>query len=356
VDEIDQMPVVVIGASAGGVNALSRLVGALPAALDAAVFIVLHIPAHGRSELAAILQRSSRLPVATAEDGEPVAPGCIRVAPADRHLVLEAGHVRLTRGPRECRARPAVDVLFRSAAAAYGARVIGVILSGTLDDGTAGLWSVKDQGGVALVQDPTTAEHRGMPESACRFIEVDAILEPALLGAEIARLVGRMEAVAPGRVDEQIRIETRIALQRGIERGDVARLGRASSYSCPECHRPLVRIEEGRIDRFRCHNGHAFSPSTLLIDANAAIDRGIWDAIRTVEEREPLLREMADAADEMKDSDAARQYRQQADGTPQRVQALRELVLDHRFLGPAIGDERSSPPLIGIEPSAPRPA
>ena len=329
------LPVVVLGASAGGVQALSQLVAALPAGLAAAVFVVLHIPAHARSELAAVLQRVSRLPVACATDGEAIEPGRIRVAPPDRHLVIEPGHVRLTRGPRECRARPAVDVLFRSAAAAYGPHVIGAVLSGSLDDGTAGLWAVKDRGGVALAQDPQTAEHRSMPDSASRLVAVDAVLDPGRLGEEIARRVATMEPKVAGPAHERLLIETAIALNGGGSRDDVARLGTASDYTCPECHRVLVRIEEGRLVRFRCHNGHAFSPSTLLADINASIDRGIWDAVRALEERGLLLRDLTGMAEQAGHADAAARCREQALGTGPRVQALRELVLDHRFLGPA---------------------
>ena len=329
-------PIVAIGASAGGVAALTELVSALPADLAAAVFIVLHLPPHSRSELPAILQRVTRLPVAAASDGEPIVAGRIRVAPPDRHLVLESGHVRLTRSPRECRARPAVDVLFRSAAMAHGSHVIGVVLSGVLDDGTAGLWAVKDRGGFALVQDPETAEHPSMPDSARRLVAVDAVLAPARLGTEIGRLVASMKPAANMPADERLQIETDIALRGGARRGGVARLGPSSDYSCPECHRGLVRIQEGRIVRFRCHNGHAFSLETLLVDINASIDRGIWDAVGAVEERESLLRELADAAAQSGRDDVAGRYRAQADDTDRRVRALRDLVLDHRFLGPAV--------------------
>jgi two-component system, chemotaxis family, protein-glutamate methylesterase/glutaminase len=327
------LPIVVLGASAGGVQALTRLVATLPADLLAAVFVVLHIPAHSRSELAAVLQRVSRLPVAPATDGEAIEPGRIRVAPPDRHLVLERGYMRLTRGPRECRARPAVDVLFRSAAAAYGPQVIAAVLSGALDDGTAGLWAVKDRGGVAFVQDPDTAEHPSMPEHASRFVDVDAILDPARLGEEIARRVAAMEPKTAGPLEERLLIETAIALNGGGTRDEVARLGTASDYTCPECHRVLVRIEEGRMVRFRCHNGHAFSLNTLLAEINASIDRGIWDAVRALEERGLLLSDLTGAAEQAGQADVAARCREQAQGTEPRVRALRDLVLDHRFLG-----------------------
>ena len=224
-------------------------------------------------------------------------------------------------------------MLFRSAAAAYGPQVIAAVLSGALDDGTAGLWAVKDRGGVAFVQDPDTAEHPSMPEQASRFVDVDAILDPARLGEEIARRVAAMEPKTAGPLEERLLIETAIALNGGGTRDEVARLGTASDYTCPECHRVLVRIEEGRMVRFRCHNGHAFSLNTLLAEINASIDRGIWDAVRALEERGLLLSDLTGAAEQAGQADVAARCREQAQGTEPRVRALRDLVLDHRFLG-----------------------
>ena len=269
----------------------------LPPSLGAAVLVVLHTPAHSRSHLPEVLQKRTHLNVQSAGEGQPLEPGNVYIAPPDHHLMLEHGQVRLTRGPRECRVRPAIDVLFRSAAATYGRRVVGVILSGTLDDGTAGLWAVKDRGGVALVQDPKSAAHTSMPESACRFVEVDAVLPPKEIGAEIARRVAVLADLTPihSVYNERIEIETSIARDgNGIGNG-VMKLGHSSAYTCPECHRVLVRIAEGRIVRYRCHSGHAYSVSTLLTEIAGSIDRGLWEAIRASEERSLLLREMATA-------------------------------------------------------------
>lgn len=181
------MRIVAIGASAGGVQALSRVMRGLPADLPAAIFVVLHIPAHSHSQLDQVLQAVTALTVTTAVDGELFERGHVYVAPPDRHLVVDAERIRLTHAPRECRVRPAVDVLFRSVAASHGPRVIGVVLTGALDDGTAGLRAIKERGGIALVQDPATAEHRSMPESACRRVDVDGVLELEDLSTEIVR-------------------------------------------------------------------------------------------------------------------------------------------------------------------------
>ena len=204
--------IIVIGASAGGVEALKVLVAGFPHDLQATIFVVLHLSATGPSILAEILTGAGLLPAPQVVKGEIIAPGHIYVAPPDHHLLVEQGHVRVTRGPKENRFRPAVDVLFRSAAYAYGPRVIGVILTGALDDGTAGLWAVKDRGGLAVVQDPQEALHSSMPQSALRHVSVDACLPLAEIVPMLVQLVGEpapMEGVHP--VSKKLAIETPIA-------------------------------------------------------------------------------------------------------------------------------------------------
>ena len=181
--------VVVIGASAGGVEALTTVVGRLPERLPAAVFVVLHVPSHGRSLLARVLGRHANLAVAGACDGDPVTPGRISVAPTDHHLMLSDGRVRVVRWPRENGHRPAIDVLFRSAASSYGPRVVGVLLSGLLDDGTSGLAAIKQRGGLAVVQDPADAMFPDMPRSALRNVDLDHVLPLDAIGPALGRLV-----------------------------------------------------------------------------------------------------------------------------------------------------------------------
>ena len=182
--------IIVIGASAGGLQALSALLGKLPKDLQASVFVVWHISPNHRSILPAVLNRAGKLPATHAVDGEPIRPGRIYVAPPAYHLVLEVDRVRLTKGPKENRSRPAVDTLFRSAAYAFGPRVIGVVLTGALDDGTAGLWSIKDRGGIAIVQDPQEAENPSMPESAKQHVEVDYCIPIAQIAETLIHLTG----------------------------------------------------------------------------------------------------------------------------------------------------------------------
>jgi two-component system chemotaxis response regulator CheB len=325
--------IVVVGASAGGVAALQTLVAGLPATFPAAILVVLHIPAHTQSQLHTILARACALPVTAAGDGDAIVPGHVYVAPTDRHLLLEAARIRVTRGPKENRMRPAIDVLFRSAAYTFGPQVIGVILSGMLDDGTAGLWAIKDRGGVALVQSPDDAEHASMPESAIQHVAVDATLPVAAMPARLLQLTHdpiALESAAPA---PAMQIETRIALEGNALQGGIMQLGAVSSNTCPECHGVLVRIKEGSIVRYRCHTGHAFSLQTLLADVNQEIDTMLWGALRAIEERILLLREMEELARATNDTVTAQQCAQQAEDTERGVQPIRELVLNHSLFG-----------------------
>ena len=335
--DIGKRNIIVIGASAGGVQALTSLFQCLPATLEAAVLVVLHIPAHTRSELHHILSSRSPLRVVVAEDGQSLEVNMGYVASAERHLIGTPNDiVRVTRGPRECHVRPAIDVLFRSAATVYGSRVIGVILSGTLDDGTAGLWAVKDRGGMALVQEPSDAMYGSMPESAIKHVAVDFVGGIEALAKRIVNLAG--EHVDPIEADssKDRAIENLIAAEgNGIQAG-VMELGLVSKYTCPDCHGVLVQIEEGPIVRFRCHTGHAFSLKTLASEVNGAIDKGLWDTLRAVEERVMLLRQMATLAERGGGAEAvveAARCRRQADDAEVRLKPLRELVLDPNFFG-----------------------
>lgn len=222
--------IIVIGASIGGLEALRALLPSLPQDLPAALFVVWHLAPTSLGVLPAVLQAVSPLPIANAQDGEAIRPGRIYVAPPDQHLVLEPGRVRLTRGPKENRFRPAVDPLFRSAAAAYGPRVVGVVLSGALDDGTAGLWAVKDRGGVALVQDPLDALEPSMPHNARQHVSIDQVASAQTLGRmlnDLARMPVAHADAPP--VSDQLHIETRIALEDTALHAGVLGLGRLSA-------------------------------------------------------------------------------------------------------------------------------
>jgi two-component system chemotaxis response regulator CheB len=324
--------IVVVGGSAGAIGVLKHLVRDLPKKFPAALLVVQHIPPNCPSQLAAILAQASPLPAKAAEDGESVRAGHIYVAPPDRHLLVESDRLRVTRGPKENRSRPAIDALFRSAAYSCGPRVIGIVLSGSLDDGTAGLWAIKDRGGITVVQNPTDAEHPSMPQSAMDHSTIDHVVA----GHELTQLLNRItsdgsRAVTRVEAAKAMEIETRIALEGYALREGIMNLGPVSPNTCPECHGVLVRIQEGRIVRFRCHTGHAYSVETLLAEVNDEIDSSLWGTLRAIEERIMLLREMERLALARNDAAAARSHDTEAEATAKHVRVLRELVLDHQL-------------------------
>lgn len=284
--------VVVIGGSAGGLAPLKELLSLLPADFGGTIIIVLHLNPSVRSRLTEILARVTPLPVAAAVDGAPLLPGQIRVAPEDQHVLIEDGRLRVVRGPRENRHRPAVDPLFRSAAWVYGPRVVGVVLSGALDDGTAGLWAIKQCGGFAIVQEPAEAEHAGMPESAIEHVQVDEVLPVAAIARRLVELAQRDDAEAStGPRPDKIKTEVEFAkMNRDLK--DMALLGELSPFTCPSCRGSLWELRNGDLMRYRCHTGHAFSRDTLLADQTVAIEEALYVALRAVEEKANALRRL----------------------------------------------------------------
>jgi two-component system, chemotaxis family, protein-glutamate methylesterase/glutaminase len=295
--------IVVVGASAGGVSALDRLLSALPEDFAASLFVVMHLKPDGRSHLVEILQRGSRLPIVRPDDGDPIRPGHVYVAPADHHLLLDDHTVRITRGPKENRNRPAIDALFRSAAYLRGERAIGVILSGVLDDGTAGLWSIKERGGVAIVQSPDDAEYGGMPKSAMEYVEVDYVCAVDAIAPLLVRLTTEPILRSPVPISKELEIEARIALEgRGLQMG-LMELGPVVPYTCPECHGAMVDLSQSGVPRFRCQTGHAYSINNLLAEVSAYAEDSLWNGIRAIEESIMLLDHMARRALAAGDSD-----------------------------------------------------
>jgi two-component system, chemotaxis family, protein-glutamate methylesterase/glutaminase len=277
--------VIGVGASAGGVDALIRLVRPLPADLPAALCVVLHVPATGRSLLAPILQRHTELPVEVAADGAPLGPGRIYVAPPDRHLTVGDGRLRLDRGPKENAVRPAVDPMLRSLAAAYGPRAIAVILSGALGDGSSGAVAVRDSGGVVIVQDPGDATVPSMPETALRALGgADAVLPVEAIGAAIAQRSFPVPAMG----------EDLVMTPAGeIEEGRDRPSGPPSGLTCPECHGPLWEVQDGELVRYRCRVGHGFSEESLVIEQGGAVEAALWTALEALEERAEFLKGVA---------------------------------------------------------------
>lgn len=276
--------IIVIGASAGGLEALKRLVRDLPQDLPAALFVVVHIGAR-RSTLPAILSAAGPLPAAWARDGEPIRPGRIHVAPPDHHLLVEPGRMRLSRGPRENRTRPALDPLFRSAALAYGPRVAGVVLSGALNDGTAGLAEIKRHGGASLVQEPEDAKFPGMPRSALRHTEVDHRAPAAALGSVLARLACEGPAGWPDEASRQ---------EKPVSEGYT--LKPPVALTCPTCGGAVAQTSVDSLPYFACHIGHRFAAADMDEAQFRQMEGALEVALRVLNERTALCHRMAEAA------------------------------------------------------------
>lgn len=327
--------IIVIGASAGGFEVIKQIVTDLPADLEAAIFVVWHMAADVRGILPQVLNSLGRLPAGNAVDGELISYGKIYVAPPDRHLLVEKGKVRVTRGPKENRFRPAIDPLFRSAALAYGTQVIGVILSGALDDGTAGMWAIKQQGGLTVVQDPADAAVPSMPASAINGVNVDHIVPVNELGALLTRLACEpamsYNDMTSG-LREKAQVEVDIAMEEGSIKRRIFDYGELSPYTCPECNGVLTALRDGSRIRFRCHTGHAFSADSLLTGISENIEETLWKAIRSIQESALLLNHMGDHFAEANQSKVAAIYFKKAKESLRRAEAVRKAVFDYEQL------------------------
>jgi len=321
--------IIVVGASAGGVEALMNLARSLPADLPAAVFVVLHIPPYARSALPQLLTRAGPLPAVHPTDQQTFEPGHIYIAPPDYHMLVANEHIHLVQGPKENRTRPAIDPLFRTAARTYGPRVVGVVLTGMLDDGTAGLLSIKHRGGVAVVQDPLEALFSDMPQSASTYVDIDYLLPLHEMGALLADLActeiagagaGLMEPDDDPEADIA-EIET-AALEQTKERGTVVPL------SCPDCGGVLLSFYEGDFLRFRCQVGHAYSPQSLLSGHTERVDRVLWDGFNMLDEQVTLLRQLTDHAEQRGMLADAHRFKAQMKLLDKRKEEMRQLLLD----------------------------
>jgi two-component system chemotaxis response regulator CheB len=285
---------VVIGASLSGVTALTDIVAALPGDFAVPILVVLHV-GERPSVLPQVLANRSELRASHARHGELLRNGHIHVAPPDHHMLVVDGHIVLSRGPKEHRTRPAIDPLFRSAALSRGADVIGVVLTGLLDNGTAGLQAIKAAGGTAVVQDPEEALAPSMPASALRYVDVDHCVTLPLVPVLLTSLVAE-----PGRGSVATALrrcfahEEEVALQEEDPMEHLEAIGSPSTFTCPECHGTLWRILDSRPRRYRCHTGHGFTERTLRDAMAGASDEAMESARRSLQERELLLRDMAE--------------------------------------------------------------
>jgi two-component system chemotaxis response regulator CheB len=329
--------IIVLGGSTGSFEVFKTIAAGLPEGLDAALFIVWHMSPDVRGILPQVLRNAGPLDAVEATDGEPIRTGKIYVARPDHHLLIEDSRVLITRGPKENRFRPAIDPLFRSAAFNFGTRVIGVITSGALDDGTSGLWEIKNRGGVAIAQDPNEAEIASMPENAIRSTSVDHIVS----SREIAPLIVRLSQQEAGEYEvsmqdkdrnQQMREEIQIAAEDNALRKGVFQRGELTPYTCPECSGVLARLREGDRIRFRCHTGHAFSADALLAALTEKIEESLWNAIRGVDESIMLLNHLGDHFAEVNNGRLAAQFFKKANEASSRNDRIRQVVFDHELL------------------------
>lgn len=285
---------VVVGASAGGMAALKELVAQLPADFPAPVFIVNHMGSDTTGEaLVRALSEASALSCVHPQDGQLFKPGHLYLAPSDQHMLVIKDKILITKGARENRSRPAIDPLFRSAAVAYGNRVIGIILTGYLDDGTSGMMAIKRCGGVCIAQDPEDASYPDMPQSVITNVGADYCMPISRMGALLSELFAR-ELPPSEPTPEDIVIEAKIARRVLSDLPSVEALGSQVPFNCPDCGGVLWQVEEGELIRYRCHTGHAFSSSALLAQQTVKIEETLWVSLRMLEERQNLLVTMSE--------------------------------------------------------------
>jgi two-component system, chemotaxis family, protein-glutamate methylesterase/glutaminase len=315
--------IVVVGGSAGSIEAVSELVRGLPPDFPATLFVVVHFPGSASSTLPRILARAGALPAWHARDCEPVTTGRIYVARPNCHMILEDGRVRLTSGPKENGSRPAIDPLFRSAAQRYGPRVIGVVLSGNLNDGTAGLMAIKRHGGLSMVQSLDSALYTGMPRSAVDHVQIDHVASPAELGALLPRLVG--ETVPDKEVIATVPANHSDADEVALE-DRRQQPGVPSTMSCPECHGVLWEVKDGDLVKFRCRVGHAYTAETLLAHQSDQLEAALWTALRALEEHGALSRRLAVRATSRGHAHSAAAFTEQAMDAEHHASVVRNVL------------------------------
>jgi two-component system, chemotaxis family, protein-glutamate methylesterase/glutaminase len=326
--------IVVIGGSAGSIECLRTIFTALPAGFPGTIFVVIHLSPDSPSALASLISCWGCLPASQPADGDPIQRSHIYVARPDHQMTLEGDQVRVLRGPRENRHRPAIDPLFRSAAREYGARVMGVILSGLRDDGSAGLYAVKERGGIAIVQDPEDASWGEMPENAREYADPQYVLRTQEIAPALLRLVN------------SVPVETSMAPKhsaKGSKKGNGLKAttkpeenltaaypeeseGVPSVFACPECHGVLWELKEKELVRFRCRVGHSYGADSLTKEMSAASENALWAAMRALEEKAALQRRVADG---MSSDKVAKRLRDQSAADDANARLIRAMIF-HR--------------------------
>lgn len=316
---------IVMGASAGGLEAYRRVLAALPADLKASVVLVQHLSPHSHGTLPDLLAQQSALPCVEAPVDGILAPGTVYVAPPDLHVFVERGRIFCRRGPRENRSRPAIDPLFRSAAASYGADAVGVILTGTLDDGTAGLEAIQQCGGMTVVQCPNDADFSEMPQSALDRQQPDHCVPLRDIATVLSQLVNTSPR-SGGQVDQVIRRELEIAKGNPLSFEHTERSGDTVALSCPECGGPMWEMKHPAAPAFRCHTGHAYAPRALAAALSESTESSLWAALRALEERERMLRRLEAQENKQGREKSAARFAEEAELAGEHVAGIRALL------------------------------
>jgi len=328
---LSEHDIIVIGTSAGGLKALSAVLSELPADIGAAIFVVQHLAADHKSDLPRLLEDICDLPVTHPIDGATFETGHVYVAPPDHHLLVNADTVRVLRGPQENRFRPSIDALFRSAARSHGSRVIGVVLTGYLDDGTVGLQAIKKRGGIAVVQDPAEAAYPSMPRSALRYVKVDHSVPIAKVGPLLTRLVAKQPpAQKRYPLTPEIEIESKIAEQLMDTKEfleSVEEIGALTPYTCPDCHGAIWQLGEDEPLKLRCHVGHSFTGEVFTTAQSQSVENALWAAVRVMEEKVTFSRQLAARKRKQKLHKAAKSYEKQASALDDEVTTVRDLIV-----------------------------
>lgn len=320
---------IVIGASAGGLNAVVELCAQLDKKMDAAVCVVLHISHISMADiLAERIQRSSSFECKVATDGEPIERGRVYMAAPDRHLLVKRNRVLLGQGPSENRWRPSIDTLFRSAAAAYDGHAIGVILTGLLQDGSTGMQAIKKSGGICIVQDPAEAEYPDMPQAVLDSTEVDYCVPLSEMGFILKEKTIQAPEKPANTIPQEVKLEAAISERVAIGMDLVNKLGKKSLFTCPDCGGGLWEIEGDKIPRYRCHIGHAFTEKELQLRQHETLENTLWVALRMMEERRQLLQKMAIEEQSRGWQRAASNKAERADELTVHIERLKQILFD----------------------------
>ena len=327
--------IIVVGASAGGITALKDLLSSIPQDFEASIFVVLHVSPSSPGFLPVILSKAGLLHAIHPADGELIKRGLIYVAPPDHHLLLDGNRVLVKKGPKENNFRPSIDALFRSAAYVYGPRVIGIVLSGLLNDGTSGLWSIKRMGGLSIIQEPTDADYPSMPLNVQDYVAVDYSIRASDMGPLLKKLTTERTSKKPKISKEErafLKMEVIISKQDNAFEMGIMNEGDLTPFTCPECHGVLVRLIEGRFIRFRCHTGHAYTASALLEDLSQNVEETLWQSMRGLEETTLLLNQISEHFKKEGLKEAASIFAQKADVTTKRARVIHDSVFKQEIL------------------------